>query len=127
MYTLAMPSLRSIAHVLLALALMVNGALPGMAAPASGADHTAGHGAPADQPAGCHGQAAEAGTPSPAPAPMDCCDGGACACNCLHHAPVVFLAEAQLSAPTHHWVAALGRFVSSPSAPTAPAIRPPIA
>ena len=74
------------------------------------------------------GDGATAAPVVPSPdVPLDCCDGGTCACSCLHHAPVVVISAAPWAVSPYRWVAQLGRLVSVPAAPSAPAIRPPIA
>jgi hypothetical protein len=124
---------RTVAHWLLALALIANAGLPSAA---SAMDHSAHQ--TAEPMAHGVGEAATNGTdcdddapsqvPSKAnPATMDCCSSAGCTCSCLHHAPVVVLGEIRLPAPLHGWVAQLGQLTPMLSAPVAPAIRPPIA
>lgn len=121
-----MSLLRTLAHLLLALALIANVGMPSVASAMDHGTHAAAEPAAAAEhaSAACH-QDAEAS--APAPAPLDCCDGGTCACSCLHHAPVVVLSPMAFLVPAHGWVAQLGRLTSVPAAPSAPAIRPPIA
>jgi len=124
---------RVVAYWLLALVLIANAGLPSTA---SAMDHSAhpaagsvSHemGASANDAAPCHEKAPSDIPAKPDPAPMDCGDGVACTCSCLQHVPVLALGEHWLVAPQHGWVAQLGRLASLPSAPAAPAIRPPIA
>lgn len=130
-----MSLLRTVGHLLLALALIANAGLPSVA---SAVDHAAHQSAEVDQDmaaaghsmadgdmASCHDEAAVTPVvPSP-DSPLDCCDGGTC--SCLHHAPVVVITDAPWAVSPYRWVAQLGRLASVPAAPSAPAIRPPIA
>lgn len=119
-----MSLLRTVAYLLLTLALIANVGMPSVASAMDHGTHlTEETAAAGDASDACHQENAAA----PAPLPMDCCDGGACACSCLHHAPVMVLSPAAFLVPTHGWVAQLGRLTSVPAAPSAPAIRPPIA
>lgn len=133
-----MPSPRVLLHLLLALVLVLNLGVPAASAtadrPAVGGSSLpipdtgdsarhAGH----DAPAPCHGAATDATPSAPATAPMDCCDGGACTCSCLHHAPLALLPALQFAALPHPRVVALGRSAWRESVPAAPDIRPPIA
>lgn len=123
---------RTFGHWLLALALIANAGLPSavsaMDHPAQQAAGSMAHpmGESADGPAPCHADASSQQPAKPDPAPMDCCDGAACTCSCLQHAPMLVFGTLRLVAPQHGWVAQLGRLKSLPSAPAAPAIRPPI-
>jgi len=128
-----MSVLRTIGCCLLGLALIANA---GLGTVASAMDHSAhpmaepmphSMGAVANDAAPCHDVASSQTPDKPDTGPMDCCDDGACACSCLQHAPVLALGEPRLATPRHGWVAQLGRLDSLPSAPIAPAIRPPIA
>lgn len=132
-----MSLLRTVGHLLLALALIANAGLPSVASAADHAAHqsagmdqgmaSAGHSMADGDMASCHDEAtASPVVPSP-DVPLDCCDGGTCACSCLHHAPVVVITRAPWAVSPHRWVAQLGRLASVPAAPLAPAIRPPIA
>lgn len=121
-----MSLLRTVGHLLLALALIINAGLPSIVSAADHAGHQVAEAMAADSPAPCHDAATDEAPPAPSPAPMDCCDGSNCTCSCLHHAPVVVLNEVRLAMSPHRWVAELGRLVSVPAAPSAPAIRPPI-
>lgn len=132
-----MSLLRTVGHLLLALALIANAGLPSVASAADhaahqsdGAEHgvkPAGHSMAGGDMATCH-ENVDVAPAAPSPStPMDCCDGGTCACSCLHHAPVVVLTAASWAMSPYRWVAQLGRLVSVPAAPSAPAIRPPIA
>ncbi|ODS63405.1 MAG: hypothetical protein ABS41_06075 [Arenimonas sp. SCN 70-307] len=132
-----MSLLRTVGHLLLALALIANAGLPSVA---SAVDHAAHQSAEVDQDmaaaghsmadgdmASCHDEAAVTPVvPSP-DSPLDCCDGGTWTCSCLHHAPVVVITDAPWAVSPYRWVAQLGRLASVPAAPSAPAIRPPIA
>lgn len=125
-----MSLLRTVGHFFLSLALIVNAGLPSVA---TGADHAAHQAADpsalamaAEKKMSCHDEATQDAPAAPSPAQLDCCDGGNCACSCLHHAPVVVLHDARLALPPHGWVAELGHLMSVPAAPSAPAIRPPI-
>lgn len=111
------------ARCLLALALVANG-LPAMAMPAgiesraeasaSAPCHDAAGAVPASEPA------------APSPTSLDCCEGGDCACSCLHHAPLALaLAAVSTVVPPRE---------SGPPAPAgitpgpqrSPSLRPPI-
>lgn len=122
-----MPCLRTLLHLLLALALVANGALVGRASaamhsePAGMAETTTG------MDASCHEDAAAAPASDFPAATVDCCGGGTCACSCLNHAPVAFLALPWLPAAPYHRVHEIGRLVTLSSAPSSPATRPPIA
>jgi hypothetical protein len=123
---------RTLGYWLLALALIANAGLPSAASAMGHSAHQAAGsmahpmGESANDQASCHEQASSQQPAKPDPAPMDCCDDGACTCSCLHHAPVLVLGTTRPVAPQHGWVAQLGRLKSLPSAPAAPAIRPPI-
>lgn len=111
-----MPLIRLLAHVFLVLALLAGGVAPGAA---SAAD--TGEEAPMSSP--CHDLPADTVEATPA----DCCEDGACTCDCLHHAPAGFP-----SAPFLPQLALLGMnqrplAAALPQASAAPAIRPPIA
>jgi hypothetical protein len=132
-----MSLLRTVGHLLLALALIANAGLPSVASAADHAAHqsegvdqgmsSAGHSMADGDMASCHDEATAApAVPSP-DSPLDCCDGGTCTCSCLHHAPVAVITRATWAVSPYRWVAQLGRLVSVPAAPSAPAIRPPIA
>lgn len=132
-----MSLLRTVGHLLLALALIANAGLPSVASAVDHAAHqsagvdqamaAAGHSMADGDMASCHDEAtATPVVPSP-DSPQDCCDGGTCTCSCLHHAPVVVITDAPWAVSPYRWVAQLGRLVSVPAAPSAPAIRPPIA
>ena len=132
-----MSLLRTVGHLLLALALIANAGLPSVASAADHAAHqsegvdqgmaSAGHSMADGDMASCHDEAtASPAVPSP-DSPLDCCDGGTCTCSCLHHAPVVVITRAPWAVSPYRWVAQLGRLASVPAAPSAPAIRPPIA
>lgn len=128
-----MSFLRTASYWLLVLALIAN--VGSFSAPAA-MDHSAHQatasmsdqmGAGASDATDCHGNIPVETPAQPDPAPMDCCGSGSCTCGCLHHAPFVAASETRLAAPLHGWVAQLGHLKSVPSAPVAPAIRPPIA
>ena len=112
-----MPLLRTLAHLMLALALLAGGMAPGMA----GAGEPSGDAAMASP---CHGADGDLVDPPPA----DCCDdGGACACDCLHHAPVAFAAAAPLPHLPVRGVDERPAASVLPATSAAPEIRPPIA
>ena len=111
------------ARCLLALALVVNG-LPAMAVPADIESRTE-----AAVSAPCHdaaGASLASGPAAPSPTSLDCCEGGDCACSCLHHAPLVLvLAAVSNVAPPHE------RGLPAPAGITpgpqrSPSLRPPI-
>lgn len=117
-----MPLRAFIVRCLLALALVANG-LPAMASPALAEAE------PGMAHMDCHGEestADQAVPPTPAGG-MDCCDGGDCACSCLHHAPVAMRVLARLATlrPPGPALAVLSRVAPAPLLP--PSLRPPIA
>lgn len=120
-YTPGMAFLRVLAHLMLALALLAGGALPGVA--------EAGNDAPlAAQAAPCHGMDDAGLGDAPGPDPGgDCCSDATCACDCLHHSPLGFQAHLPLATPPPHGRVALPRAGLLPAAGAAPDIRPPIA
>ena len=112
-----MSLLRTLAHLMLALALLAGGLAPGVA----GAEEASGGSAMASP---CHGADGDLVDPPPA----DCCDdGGACACDCLHHAPVAFAAAAPLPHLPVRGVDERPAARALPATGAAPEIRPPIA
>jgi hypothetical protein len=116
-----MAFVRVLAHLLLALALLAGGALPGMA--------EAGNDAPsAAQAAPCHGMDDGDLADAPSPGPVgDCCGEAACTCDCLHHSPLGFQAHLPMATPPPRGRVALPRAGRLPMAGAAPEIRPPIA
>ena len=127
-----MSIVRTLGYWLLALALIANAGLPSAASAMEHSAHRSNEAfahpmaESANDTPPCHEVASSQTPAKPDPAPMDCCVDGACTCSCLHHAPVMVLGELRLVAPQHGWVAQLGHLESLPSAPAAPAIRPPI-
>ncbi|MBW8368503.1 MAG: hypothetical protein K0M70_11695 [Arenimonas sp.] len=108
---------RTVVHLLLALVLMAGGLAPVPVAAADADLSVAAMDAP------CHGMADDAGDP---PEDADCCQDGACSCDCLQHVPVGFLA----APPMPHMVLR-GQSEQAPApvfsaAGGAPEIRPPI-
>lgn len=132
-----MLSFRTVGHLLLALALLLNAGLPSVAFAADHAAHQSagaeqsvepvGHTMTAGDTASCHEDTKAMPVTTDPASPIGCCDGGICTCSCLHHAPVVAITEAPWALSPYRWVAQLGRLASVPAAPSAPAIRPPIA
>lgn len=116
-----MALLRVLAHLVLALALLAGGWLPGVAE--AGIEVPA-----AAQAAPCHGMddGGLADAPSQEPG-GDCCGEAACACDCLHHSPLGFQAHLPTAVPPSHGRIALPRAGVLPAAGAAPDIRPPIA
>lgn len=111
-----MSLLRTLAHLMLALALLAGGLAPGLARAGEPMGDTA-----AASP--CHDMP---GDPIAPPAD-DCCDDGSCACDCLHHAPVAF---AVLPPLPHLAVRGVDEHPAArtlPATRAAPEIRPPIA
>lgn len=111
-----MPLLRTLARLMLALALLAGGMAPGLA----GAGEPMGDTAMASP---CHDMAADPA----APPADDCCNDGRCACDCLHHAPVAF---AVLPPLPHLPVRGADERPATgllPATRAAPEIRPPIA
>lgn len=112
-----MPLLRTLAHLMLALALLAGGFAPGVAGAGEPAADTA-------MASPCHDDNGDLVDPAPA----DCCDdGGACACDCLHHAPVAFSAAAPLPHLQVRGVNERPTATALPATRAAPEIRPPIA
>lgn len=132
-----MSLLRTVGHLLLALALFANAGLPLVASATDHAAHqsagvdqgmaSAGHSMVDGDMASCHDEATAAPVVTSPDVPLDCCEGSTCTCSCLHHAPVVVITGAPWAVSPYRWVAQLGRPASVPAAPSAPAIRPPIA
>lgn len=128
-----MPSLRSLAYLLLILTLIANGLVadgmamaPSMAAMSAAPAPTA---PAAEEHAGCHDAApamAALDDTAPAGAPMKCCDGTSCTCACLQHAPAVLLTFALPELERFSPPPVLGTLATLPSAPSAPQLRPPI-
>lgn len=111
-----MSLLRTLAHLMLALALLAGGVAPGMAS----AGEPAGDSAMASP---CHDMGGNLVDP-----PMgDCCDDGACACDCLHHAPVAFVVLPPLPHLPVRGIDERPVATALPATGAAPEIRPPIA
>lgn len=125
---------RTVLHLLLAVVLVINGAAGvamatsmvatlSVATPPQIADHD-----------GCHGSTAKAALiavhhagADAAANNADCCAEGRCACTCVHHATLAFLA-APPDVAMNPWPPVLPR--NTPAAPgrlLMPALRPPIA
>lgn len=119
-----MPLLRTLAHLMLVLALLAGGFAPGGVAAQAFADAGA---APADagMAGSCHDLAGDP-VDRPAAAPDDCCEGG-CTCDCVHP-----MQNGLLAAPSHASLPVRGAVqrpfaAVRPSASAAPDVRPPIA
>ena len=111
-----MSLLRTLAHLMLALALLAGGLAPGLARAGEPMGDTA-----AASP--CHDMP---GDPIAPPAD-DCCDDGNCACDCLQHATAGFVVAPPLPRPMLRGVDAAPPAGVLPLASAAPDIRPPIA
>ncbi|HEU0153702.1 MAG TPA: hypothetical protein VFQ84_10195 [Arenimonas sp.] len=114
-----MPLLRTLAHLLLVLALLAGGLAPGAAA----ADDSAGTGKAMAE--SCHDLAGDAGDSRDAP-PADCCDGG-CICDCLHLMKASLVTPVRLRPLPRRDADQRPVLVALMSAPEAPDVRPPIA
>lgn len=117
--------LRTLAHLFLVLALLAGGVAPASAsAPMDDGMDTAMAMSPP-----CHDLAGEpAAQPSNDPAAMpDCCDDGACACDCLQHATADFVVAPPPPRPMLRGLDAAPRVGVLPRTRAAPDIRPPIA
>lgn len=110
-----MPTLRTLAHLLLTLALVAGGLPPGVPE-ASAATAVAASVPP------CHATADEAVDP----ATPDCCNDRACTCDCLNSAAAgVLLATSAAQLPMRPFAAPPGA-TALPASSAAPEIRPPI-
>lgn len=120
-----MPLLRTLAHLMLVLALLAGGLAPGGVAAQSCADAGAAGAAEAGMAGGCHDLASDP-LDLPGVVPDDCCEGG-CTCDCVNP-----MQSGLLAAPSPSTLPARGA-VRRPftavrlSATAAPDIRPPIA
>lgn len=119
-----MSIVRTVLHLLLSLALVAGGVVPDMAQAAGDTESAvtvATDGPPCHETAK---QPAEPAAPNVAPG---CCDDGACACDCLHHAPVAMVTVPRLPAlPADTLRSSLSEGLS-PSPTPSPSLRPPIA
>ena len=105
-----------LAHLFLVLAILAGGLAPGVAAAETGDTGKA-------MSSPCHDMADELDPPSPA----DCCDDGACGCDCLQLSPAGFLA-AQPTLPSPEPGPDQRHFTAvAPVAAAGPEVRPPIA
>jgi hypothetical protein len=119
-----MPLLRTLAHLMLVLALLAGGVAPGAAFAQADAGVEATM-VDADMAGNCHDLAGDPVGP-PEAAPADCCDGG-CACDCLHPAHVGLLAAPRLAAVTVREAGQRPFDGAMPTTRAAPEGRPPIA
>ena len=127
-----MPAWSIALRLLLCLLLVLNAA-----APAWAGEHVHGGVAQAQNAPPCHAATSEPGSTaiaaddagalaSDAGMPADCCDGDACACACLHHAPAAGTTMPGLAAPMRS-PALIGRPEAARAPPPVPVlIRPPI-
>lgn len=119
-----MPLLRTLAHLMLVLALLAGGFAPGgVAAQASGDAGAAT--AEAGMAGGCHDLAGDAVHP-PAAAPADCCEGG-CTCDCVNPVQAGLLAARSRASLTVRGAVQRPFAVARLAAAAAPDVRPPIA
>jgi hypothetical protein len=111
-----MSLLRTLAHLMLALALLAGGLAPGMTSAGESSSDAA-------LASPCHDMAGDL----VAPPADDCCDDGNCACDCLHHAPVAFAVLPRLPHLAVRGVDERPALRLLPATRAAPEIRPPIA
>ena len=113
---------RPFLHLLLSLALVASAVVPDVAA-----DVGTAVAAIADAAPPCHGTGPESAESAPLDVGPGCCDEGACACDCLRHAPIVMVPVPRLlSGPAGPLISALSDRPSPDPAPL-PSLRPPIA
>jgi hypothetical protein len=119
-----MPLLRTLAHLMLLLALLAGGLAPGGVAAQAFADAGAAT-ADAGMAGSCHDLAGEP-VDLPGAVPADCCEGG-CTCDCVNPMQSGLLASpARASLPVRGAVQRLSATLRVSTA-AAPNIRPPIA
>lgn len=119
-----MPLLRTLAHLMLVLALLAGGLAPGAAFAQADAGVEATM-VDADMAGNCHDLAGDPVGPRDA-APADCCEGG-CACDCVNPVQAGLLAAPRPEPqPARHADVRLLAGVE-PSNAAAPEVRPPIA
>lgn len=120
-----MSIVRTALHLLLSLALVAGGMVPDMAA-AAGEMEGASAAIVADGPP-CHESASPPAEPAAPDVAPGCCDGRACACDCMHHAPVAMVTVPRLpAAPAGSMLSTFSEGLS-PSPSPSPSLRPPIA
>lgn len=126
-----MTALRPFGYLLLILALIGNGLVPGgMVMAQALASTPVPEMSAQDAPGGCHDAAettAAAEDQERLGTPMKCCDGTSCTCACLQLAPAVLLTFALPDLERFSPPPVLGTLVTWPSAPSTPQLRPPIA
>lgn len=116
-----MSLLRTLAHLMLALALLAGGLAPGLAQDMPPAEPVA-----MEMP--CHGMDGELVAAEPSVDQRDgCCQGSDCRCDCLQHAPASLVALRPLLPVWHARHEAEPGTASPIPARILPATRPPIA